>query len=227
MTPGPDPKPGEGEQASASDGSMEDILASIRRILAEDGGAGGPPAAAPPATTSPAEDVLDLTEQMLAPAPAVPGAAPMSAADIDALFNAPPAPPAQEEPAMADPPASQQPMSTAEIDALFDAPAPTPAPAPAPMPMASAALPAGEGLVGGAVAAAAAASFAALRAASRGSEADARAPMPDMLLGNGAATLEQIVRDELRPLLKAWLDANLPPLVERLVKAELERVARG
>jgi cell pole-organizing protein PopZ len=85
----------------------------------------------------------------------------------------------------------------------------------------------GDGLVGGAVAAAAAASFAALRAASRGSDADARAMTPDMLVGNGAVTLEQIVREELRPLLKAWLDANLPPLVERLVKAELERVARG
>jgi cell pole-organizing protein PopZ len=32
------------------------------------------------------------------------------------------------------------------------------------------------------------------------------------------------VREELRPLLKDWLDANLPPMVERLVRAEIERV---
>lgn len=224
------PKPGDSDQAPASDGSMEDILASIRRILAEDGGSGGPP----PAEPAPAEDVLDLTEQMLAPAPLPAPAAPtpqMSAADIDALFNAPPPIP-QQEPAMASPPATAKPMSTADIDALFDAPSPV-APAPAPpapgAPMADAPGPVGggEGLVGGAVAAAAAASFAALRAASRGADAEARAPTADVLLGHGAVTLEEIVREELRPLLKSWLDANLPPLVERLVKAELARVARG
>jgi cell pole-organizing protein PopZ len=33
-----------------------------------------------------------------------------------------------------------------------------------------------------------------------------------------------MVRAELRPLLKAWLDTNLPPLVERLVRTEIERV---
>jgi cell pole-organizing protein PopZ len=38
-------------------------------------------------------------------------------------------------------------------------------------------------------------------------------------------TLEDIVRDEMRPLLKAWLDEHLPPLVERLVRAEIQRVA--
>ena len=37
-------------------------------------------------------------------------------------------------------------------------------------------------------------------------------------------TIEDIVRQEIRPLLKAWLDVNLPPLVERLVRTEIERV---
>jgi hypothetical protein len=37
-------------------------------------------------------------------------------------------------------------------------------------------------------------------------------------------TLEDIVRSELRPLLKDWLDTYLPPLVERLVRVEIERV---
>lgn len=39
--------------------------------------------------------------------------------------------------------------------------------------------------------------------------------------------LERVMRDSLRPLLKAWLDDNLPTLVERLVRTEIERVARG
>jgi cell pole-organizing protein PopZ len=37
-------------------------------------------------------------------------------------------------------------------------------------------------------------------------------------------TIEDLVREEIRPLLKEWLDANLQPLVERLVRAEIERV---
>jgi cell pole-organizing protein PopZ len=43
----------------------------------------------------------------------------------------------------------------------------------------------------------------------------------------GGPTLEDIVRDELRPLLKSWLDENLAPMVERAVRAEIERVTRG
>ena len=37
-------------------------------------------------------------------------------------------------------------------------------------------------------------------------------------------TLEDIVRDEIRPLVKSWLDEHLPPMVERLVRVEIERV---
>jgi uncharacterized protein len=40
-------------------------------------------------------------------------------------------------------------------------------------------------------------------------------------------TLEDVVCDALRPMLKAWLDDNLPQLVERLVRAEIERISRG
>jgi uncharacterized protein len=39
--------------------------------------------------------------------------------------------------------------------------------------------------------------------------------------------IENAVRDLLRPMLKGWLDDNLPTIVERLVRAEIERVARG
>jgi cell pole-organizing protein PopZ len=233
MTP-QEGKPAAGAEAGGQDGSMEDILASIRRILAEDSAQPMPPPPEP--ATPPGDEVLDLTEQMLAPEAAAPSPAPppgqakadeakagMGAADIDALFDAPPL-------------ATATPLSAADIDALFNAPpqpepappplaaAPPPQPAPPPTPSAEAAP--GDGLIGGTVAAAAAASFAALRAAARGPAEETR-PAADVLLGNGALTLEQIVREELRPLLKSWLDANLPPIVERLVKAELERVARG
>jgi cell pole-organizing protein PopZ len=47
-----------------------------------------------------------------------------------------------------------------------------------------------------------------------------------VLVQNGR-TLEDLVREMLRPLLKSWLDDNLPGLVERLVRAEIERVSRG
>ena len=42
-----------------------------------------------------------------------------------------------------------------------------------------------------------------------------------------AELADSMVREMLRPMLKQWLDENLPPIVERLVRAEIERVARG
>lgn len=39
-----------------------------------------------------------------------------------------------------------------------------------------------------------------------------------------AISLEEIVREEVRPMLKDWLDTHLPAIVERLVRAEIERV---
>jgi len=44
---------------------------------------------------------------------------------------------------------------------------------------------------------------------------------------HSSRTLEDIARDLLRPMLKTWLDDNLPQLVERLVRAEIERLSRG
>ena len=40
-------------------------------------------------------------------------------------------------------------------------------------------------------------------------------------------TLEDVVRETLRPMLKSWLDENLPRVVERMVQAEVERITRG
>ena len=47
------------------------------------------------------------------------------------------------------------------------------------------------------------------------------------VLSGQARTLEDLVQDMLRPMLKSWLDENLPGMVERLVRAEIERVTRG
>ena len=47
------------------------------------------------------------------------------------------------------------------------------------------------------------------------------------VIGQNARTLEDLVKEMLRPMLKSWLDDNLPSLVERIVRAEIERVSRG
>ena len=51
--------------------------------------------------------------------------------------------------------------------------------------------------------------------------------LAESVLVQNARTLEDLVREMLRPMLKAWLDDNLPGLVERMVRAEIERVSRG
>lgn len=162
----------------ATDPSMEDILASIRRILDDEAPSG-------PAKPEAGEDVLDLTETMLAPEDA-------------------PATPPRPDP----------------VPLAATAPAPAPAVA---EPTAAPAM--DSALIGAAAASAAGASLAALRAAT--GAAAAVPPRPETLVGYANLTLEQMVREEIRPLLRSWLDENLPPLVERLVKAELDRIARG
>lgn len=47
------------------------------------------------------------------------------------------------------------------------------------------------------------------------------------ILAQNARTLEDLVSEMVRPMLKDWLDENLPSLVERLVREEIERVSRG
>ena len=50
--------------------------------------------------------------------------------------------------------------------------------------------------------------------------------MSDIPLGEGQRTIEDLVREMLRPLLKEWLDSNLPHLVERVVQEEVGRLVR-
>jgi cell pole-organizing protein PopZ len=177
---------------------MEDILASIRRILNEDGAAGTPGTAAPdadPSSAAPpgdpaAPEPLLLTEDMMVSEP------------DDA---APPAPPPSVD---TEPPVFVEDMPPSSIQA--EAPPPSPEPATvAPEAIA-------EGLLAPAVAAAAAASVSQLlRAVSTERSA---------MVHRGGPSIEDVVREELRPLLKDWLDQHLPAMVERLVRAEIERV---
>lgn len=48
---------------------------------------------------------------------------------------------------------------------------------------------------------------------------------PPQIVRSGETSLEGLVRDMLRPMLAEWLDRNLPAMVERLVKAEISRIA--
>ena len=76
-----------------------------------------------------------------------------------------------------------------------------------------------ERILSSATSGAAAAAFAQLGALPRERRREGELP-----LGGVDRTLEEIVRDMLRPLLQTWLDENLPRLVERLVREEIARV---
>jgi cell pole-organizing protein PopZ len=171
--------PGTPGASSTSDPSMEDILASIRRILSEEE-QGAPPAEAPampgeaepPAVEEHRDDVLVLDPSMLV----------------------------HEQ---AGPPVEPPPVVSAP-----DATPPLPQP---PLDLMSAG-----GLLAPETEAAAATSVSSLmRTLASGRTLQAY---------RGGPTIEDLVREELRPLLKQWLDNYLPELVERLVRAEIERV---
>lgn len=51
--------------------------------------------------------------------------------------------------------------------------------------------------------------------------------LSDALASRGRQSLDEMAADMLRPMLQDWLDNNLPTLVEKLVREEIERVARG
>lgn len=48
-----------------------------------------------------------------------------------------------------------------------------------------------------------------------------------LTLSSNGQTVEDLIREMLRPMLKSWLDENLPGVVEKLVQREIERVSRG
>jgi hypothetical protein len=191
--PGAQNQPG----AAAADPSMEDILASIRRILSEDESqaTAGPPAGpgAPTSAEPGDDDVLVLDESMMAPD----DAASFAMAPQSSL----PGPPEAASLPVASP-AVSRPVPV-ERPAQPDAGLPT--------------LLAPE-----AAEAAASAMGTLIRTLADGPGGDHLAPME---VRSGGPTIEDIVRAEIRPLLKAWLDVNLPPLTERLVREEIQRLA--
>ncbi len=183
-------KPAEGGKPAeaGADPSMEDILASIRRILSED--EPPPPEEMPTPKPNAGPGILVLDQSMLVAE--------------ESQLEQEPIPPKH-----ATPPASAAPPPDAAPRAPETPPQPPPSSAPAaPQPS--------QRLVAPEAAAAAAQSVGALvrqLGAERGTQ-----------VSRGGPTIEDLVREEVRPLLKEWLDAHLPPLVERLVRAEIERV---
>jgi cell pole-organizing protein PopZ len=56
--------------------------------------------------------------------------------------------------------------------------------------------------------------------------ASAFSQLASTILTNNSRTVEELAEEMMRPMLKDWLDENLPPMVERLVREEIERVSR-
>ena len=171
---------------------MEEILASIRRIISEDDAPQAAAAAPEPEAASepvdvepevePEEDVLELTQDMAEPEPVE------TVGDLDVYT------PRAAEPA---------PSFEAEPEPAYE-PEPTPySPPPA----------LEDSLVGAAAASAAASSFGQLTAA--------------ISMPRDGRTLEDVTRELLKPLLKQWLDDNLPRIVQAAVQEEVARIARG
>ena len=245
------------QPAKVQEPSMEEILASIRRIIADDEAKPAasekapppspPPASPPPAAAAPAKPekpapvpAAPPPPKAAAPAPPPPKPAPAatnSQDDIDALLNGldevttaeeirPAAPEPEPEPEELEPDVLELTDEMA-LEELPAQPSFRKVEPPDDLEFAEAAP----------------------RAAMRGPVFDpppSQMDSPPILsrstvsavesafnslahtvLSNNARTLEDLVKEMLRPMLKSWLDDNLPGLVERIVKAEIERVSRG
>ena len=234
------------QPAKVQEPSMEEILASIRRIIADDEAkpAAAEKPASPPAAAKPAV-MKDIPPSAIAPAPKPVAAAPKPAP--------PPPPPPAPEPAVsnnqddidamlasldaATPEADIRPAQPeADVFELTDEMAlPDPAPSAATFSRvepqddiefteakASRRQPAYEPPFESAAPARPILSHSTVSAVE-----SAFNSLANTVLSNNARTLEDLVKEMLRPMLKSWLDDNLPGLVERIVKAEIERVSRG
>jgi len=195
------------ETTANADPSMEEILASIRKIISDDS---PPPAEAAPAAETAVEP------------PAPPFAPPASAAAMPLAASV-----SHEEDIVELTQMVQDDGSVVDLNAPAPAPEPSPviiAPVPPPPIMASAPTPT-ESLVSEPAASTAASALSSL-ASTLEIERLAHSPSGATYLGNGSRTLEDMVIELMRPLLKGWLDENLPPIVERLVQKEIERISR-
>lgn len=193
---------------TAQEPTMEEILASIRRIISEDD---APAETAPAATAAEPEP-----ESAPEPEPVV----------SSALMDETPSmeePHATEEDVLELTDAYEAPAAESIGDLDISAPEPFPVePAPVEEPVearAPEAPSAPDRLVGESATASAASAFAGFASSLRQPEpADASFP--------SGPTIDEMVRGLLRPMLKEWLDANLPTIVETQVRKEVERIAR-
>ena len=232
------------QTAKAQEPSMEEILASIRRIIADDDPAkpaAAKPAAPPPAAPRPA---AMPPRQPVPPSPVVP---PRQAA--------PPPPPVEEAPVMDQrgidamlagldaPPGGISPPTDDVLDLTEQMTAPADAETPSfqtidgqsdviftdPPAAHRSRRHAQRSLVDSTPRRhRAAAPDRTIMSSSTSAAVDsAFNALAQTVLVQNARTLEDLVREMLRPLLKSWLDDNLPGMVERIVKAEIERVSRG
>lgn len=200
---------------------MEEILASIRKIISDDSEA-EPAAEAAPLPADPSKDAQSMIEDMFE------DEAPVDEGDIEAVATDDDDDTDDEavleltEDMVAEPIALVEGIDD-EVDfgeAAPEEPAPAvakPEPAPkaqaaAPKPKKPAAAPVDEKLISRETEAAVSSAFSSLAG---------------MMLSDNARTLEDLVSDMLRPMLKSWLDDNLPGLVEEIVRSEIERVTRG
>src|SRR4051794_23918973 len=210
------------QPARGQEPSMDEILASIRRIIADDDPGQMPPKGSetqfsPPSRAADPQSDLDRPS-MRAPAPPPPERttredeidsmlAHLQAATRSAASAADPVPSGGMVGAE---PASRQPVSDGRPDRSFEDRSSEP-PAPA---SAADRRPAADerGLLSVPAAAAVDSAFNALA---------------HTVQVRDGRTLEDFISELLRPMLKTWLDENLPAMVERLVRAEIERVSRG
>ena len=195
---------------TAQEPTMEEILASIRRIISEDDApaetapVAAAPAPQPEAVVSPA--LMDETPSMEEPA--------ASEDDVLELTDAYQAPAAES---LGDLDISAtEPFPSAPVSESIFAEAPVEVQAPEPPSVPTTGY---DTLVGESAAASAASAFAGLAST-------LRKPEPMETSGGSGPTVDELARSLLRPMLKEWLDANLPGIVEAQVRKEVERIAR-
>jgi cell pole-organizing protein PopZ len=203
------------QAAKAQEPSMEEILASIRRIIADDDAS--KPAKAPEAAPA-AKQQPGITAAPGCPTP------PPAPAKTTA---APPAP--KPAPTPADAPGSPDKASTPDVFNLTEVMAAPVSPPPPPR------LAQGFRTIDGASDVVFTTKREPPLLIDRGLISNETIAAVDSafntlahtIIGQNARTLEDLVKEMLRPMLKSWLDDNLPSLVERIVRAEIERVSRG
>lgn len=201
--------------STAHEPSMEEILASIRQIISEDGEAATGARSEPRFSGRPEPEGSGEAEVQVASA-ARPAPAALQRGDSDAVQEEPMKAPQPESP----PKAAPHPITPASGNgpkANPDVPrrdlSPTIAqPKPDAEPQRHKAPPEDRTL---------------LSERSDAAVSGAFSVLAHTILAQNARTLEDLVAEMLRPMLKDWLDENLPSLVEKLVKEEIERVSRG